>query len=58
MNLLQDHHIMTPKQRTWLMCSVSVTIIPENEPSLQEFNLLIGVPLLTSAFLEILYSDS
>jgi len=47
---LQTYHCMTPKQLTWLMCSVSVT--PANELSLQELNQLIGIKLLTSGLLE------
>jgi len=47
---LQAHHCMTPEQRTWLLCSVSV--IPVNTRSLQELNQLIGTELLTPNFPE------
>jgi len=50
MSELQAHHCMTPEQRSWLLCSVSV--IPANKPSLEEINKLIGIELLISSFLE------
>jgi len=49
MSELQAYHCMTPEQRTWLKCSVSV--IPGNKLSLQELSQLIGIELLTSSFL-------
>ena len=49
-NELQAHHCMTPEQWTWLLYSVSV--IPENTVTLQKFNQLIGIELLTSCFLD------
>ena len=52
----QTHHCMTPEQWIWLLFSVSV--IPTNKLSLQELNLLNGIKLLTSNFLEIYGSQS
>jgi len=45
-----SHHCITPEQRTWLVCSVSV--IPVNKLSWQELDQLIGIKLLTSRFLK------
>jgi len=47
---LQAQHCMTPEQRTWLLCLVSV--VQANKLLLQEINQLIGIELLTSIFLE------
>ena len=47
---LHAHQCITPKQWTWLACSVSVILV-HNLP-LQELNQLIGIELLISAFLE------
>jgi len=54
MSELQSHHCITPGQRTWLLCCVS--IIPANKLLLQELNKIIGFKLLALGFLEILGS--
>jgi len=51
MSELQADHVMTPEQWTWLLCSVSAILA--NKLSLQEFHQLIGIKLLTFAFLQI-----
>ena len=51
MSELQADHGMTLEQWTWLLCSVSVILA--NKLSLQELHQLIGIKLLTFAFLEI-----
>jgi len=50
MSELQAQHCMTPEQRKWLLCRVSV--VSANKLLLQEINQLIGIELLTSNFLE------
>jgi len=44
MSELQAQYCMTPEQRTWFLCNVSVT--PINKLSLQEINQLIGIEQL------------
>jgi len=51
MSEMQALHCMTPEQRRWLLCSVSV--IPANKLSLQARNQLILALLLTSVCLQI-----
>jgi len=46
----QANQCITPKQWTWLACSVSAILV--NKLPLQELNQLIGTELLISAFLE------
>jgi len=50
MSELQTHCCMTPRQWTWLLCSMSV--IAGNKLSLQKLSEVIGIELLTSCFLE------
>jgi len=47
----QAHHYITPEQWSWLLCSVSA--IPVKNMLLQELNLLIGIKMLTSDFIDI-----
>jgi len=53
---LQAHQCITPKQWTWLACNVSVILV--HKLPLQEFNQLMGIELLISAFLKNFRSQS